>query len=209
MKRHLGFVLNLLALLLFFPGILLPMFSLTMDMSANIGTSALTANVINKELSLIQTIDELWQDQRLLVAILILLFSICIPLMKSALVSIAYFKKNTNTERYILNTVSAIGKWSMADVFVVAIFLAMLSTNQAETLSGQQLTMFGFRMDLLISSETLSYVGQGFYFFTGYCLLSLLATHISCSAVTSRNKQPAQSNNNLSNDINNNIIEEN
>jgi hypothetical protein len=67
----------------------------------------------------------------------------------------------------------------MADVFVVAIFLAMLSTNHSETANSKALVLFGFKMDLLISSETLSAVGAGFYYFIGYCILSLVASHIS------------------------------
>lgn len=70
----------------------------------------------------------------------------------------------------------------MADVFVIAVFLAVLSTNHAETASNQQIVVFGFKMELLISSQTLSAVGQGFYYFVGYCLLSLLATQISLSS---------------------------
>ena len=183
-KRHLGFMLNLIALLLFFPGIFLPMFSLNMQMTASLSGASLSSDLVNKKLSLITTIEELWQDERLLVALLILLFSICIPLIKTCLVSWAYFKKNTAFEIKIMKFVSSIGKWSMADVFVIAIFLAVLSTNHAETSDHQQFALLGFKIDLLLSSETLSAVGLGFYYFTGYCLLSLLGTHISHSTMT-------------------------
>ena len=135
MKTHLGFYLNLLAIVLFIPGILLPMFALQMDVSANISGPALTSELVNKELSLLTTIQELWQHDRLLVAGLIFIFSICIPLLKSYLVAWSYFKRNTQIERKLISFVAAIGKWSMADVFVVAIFLAVLSTNHAETAS--------------------------------------------------------------------------
>lgn len=183
MKKHVGFFLNLIALGLFIPGIILPMFSLNMDMTANVATASLSSGIVNKELSLIETVKELYQDDRVLVALLIFFFSICIPLIKSLLVSLAYFKRHTPFERKIHNFVASIGKWSMADVFVVAIFLAVLSTNHAETANSQQLVLFGFKMDLLISSETLSAVGQGFYYFVGYCLLSLLASQISQSSL--------------------------
>ena len=72
----------------------------------------------------------------------------------------------------------------MADVFVVAIFLAVLSTNHAETATQQQLALFGFKLDLIVSSETLSALGAGFYYFTAYCLLSLLGTAISQSSIS-------------------------
>ena len=185
-KLHLGFALNLIAIALFIPGILLPMFSLSMEMTANVASTSLSSELINKELSLLQTIQELWQGDRLLVAGLIFLFSVCIPLMKSLLVSWVYFKKDVDLEKRIYCFVNKIGKWSMADVFVVAIFLAMLSTNHSETANSKALVMFGFKMDLLISSETLSHVGVGFYYFTSYCILSLLASQFSQSSVINK-----------------------
>ncbi len=186
-KKHLGFSLNLIAIALFIPGILLPMFSLSLEMTANVANASLSSDLINKKLSLLETIQELWQDDRALVAALLFFFSVCIPLLKSLLVSWAYFKKNTDFERKIYNFVGKIGKWSMADVFVVAIFLAVLSTNHSETSTSQQLALFGFKMDLLISSETLSAVGLGFYCFVGYCLLSLLGSHLSQSSLVGVN----------------------
>ncbi len=183
-KKHIGFSLNIVAILLFIPGILLPMFSLSMDMMVKVANANLSSDLLNKQMSLVETVQELYQDDRIFVAALIFLFSICIPLIKSLLVSVAYFKRNTDFERKIYDFVGKIGKWSMADVFVVAVFLAILSTNHAETANNQQLVVFGFKLDLLISSQTLSAVGQGFYYFVGYCLLSLLATQISLSSLT-------------------------
>jgi len=187
-KKHLGFSLNIIALFLFIPGILLPMFSLSMEMTAKLSGSSLSSDLVNKELSLLATIQELWQDERVVVAILIFVFSICIPLLKTILVSWSYYKKNSNIEVKLLNFVAKIGKWSMADVFVVAIFLAILSTNHAETVDRQQMAVFGFKIDLVISSETLSMVGVGFYYFVAYCLVSLLGTHLSQSSLVKSNE---------------------
>jgi len=182
-QKHIGFIFNLIAITLFIPGILLPMFSLNMAMTANVSGAKLTNTLIDKNLSLLQTIQELWQDERLLVATLIFAFSICIPVIKFALLSLAYAKKHSKLEVSVYKFISQIGKWSMADVFVVAIFLAVLSTNHAETATEQQLALFGFKLDFIVSSETLSALGPGFYYFTGYCLLSLLGTAISSSGV--------------------------
>jgi len=187
-KKHLGFSLNIIALFLFIPGILLPMFSLSMEMTAKLSGSSLSSDLVNKELSLLATIQELWQDERVVAAILIFVFSICIPLLKTILVSWSYYKKNSNIEVKLLNFVAKIGKWSMADVFVVAIFLAILSTNHAETVDRQQMAVFGFKIDLIISSETLSMVGVGFYYFVAYCLVSLLGTHLSQSSLVKSNE---------------------
>jgi uncharacterized paraquat-inducible protein A len=191
-RKHIGFLTNLVAIGLFIPGILLPMFSLNMAMTANVSGANLTNTIIDKNLSLLQTIQELWQDERLLVAGLIFTFSICIPIIKFLLLSFAYIKKHSTLEVRIYRFISQIGKWSMADVFVVAIFLAVLSTNHAETATQQQLALFGFKIELMVSSETLSALGAGFYYFTGYCLLSLLGTAISQSSVSYPSKQLEQ-----------------
>jgi paraquat-inducible protein A len=188
-KKHLGFFFNLIAIALFIPGILLPMFSLNMVMTANVSGAKITNTIIDKNLSLLQTIQELWQDERLLVALLIFAFSISIPVLKFILLSIAYANKNSRLEITVYKFISQIGKWSMADVFVVAIFLAVLSTNHAETAAQQQLALFGFKLDFIVSSETLSALGPGFYFFTGYCLLSLLGSTISNSSINTKTKK--------------------
>ena len=188
-KKHLGFALNIAALGLFFPGILLPMIALNMEMAAKLASSTLTSTLIDKELSIMATVQDLWADQRLLVAALIFLFSVCIPLFKTTLVTIAYIKKNTQLEKKLMGLVSGIGKWSMADVFVVAVFLAILSTNHAETVNSNQISLFGFKIAIDISSQTLSSVGQGFYYFTGYCFLSLIGTQLAMSAIKEPSKQ--------------------
>lgn len=184
-KKHLGFGLNIGALALFFPGILLPMFAFDMDMAATLNTSVLSSTIVEKELSIMATVEELWNDQRLLVAGLIFLFSVCIPLLKTSIVTIAYFIQDSVRENKLLSFVAAIGKWSMADVFVVAIFLAILSTNHAETTSSHQLSLFGFKLAFDISTQTLSAVGQGFYYFTAYCVISLVGTQLAYSAAKS------------------------
>jgi uncharacterized paraquat-inducible protein A len=183
MKKHLGFLLNVAAIGLFIPGIILPIFSLKMDIIAKMSGSSLSSEIVDKQLSILGTVEELWLDERLLVAILIFLFSVCIPILKTSLATIAYFIKNTLIAKRIINFINIIGKWSMADVFVVAIFLAIMSTNHADTQNLQQLVIFGFKLDLMISSATLSSVGEGFYYFTGYCILSIIASQLLKSAI--------------------------
>lgn len=182
-KKHLGFALNIVALGLFFPGILLTMFTFNMEMAATISGSSLTSSLIDKELSIITTVKELWEDQRLLVAALIFAFSICIPLLKTLLLCIAYFTKSLPVEKRLIKFVGAIGKWSMADVFVIAIFLAIMSTNHAETSNSEQLSVFGFKIAFEVSTQTLSAAGEGFYYFTAYCVLSLIGTQLASSAI--------------------------
>lgn len=184
MKQHVAFALNIIAIGLFIPGITLPMFALNMEMSALLNAAGITSTLIDKELSILNTVQELWEGERFLVAALIFLFSVCVPILKTILMSLAYFTRNINVRRNLAQFVSAIGKWSMADVFVVAVFLAILSTNHADTLSQETLTLFGFTLGIDISTQTLSAAGDGFFYFVGYCLLSLLASHIATSPYT-------------------------
>lgn len=176
--QHAGFFLNMLALCFFFPGIFLTMFEFDMEMMVILSNSELTAPLIGKELSIMATVETLWQEQRVFVALLIFIFSVCIPLIKLVMVSVAYFIHNTNLRTNLLQFVNAIGKWSMADVFVVAVFLAVLSTNHAETASVKNFSVFGFELAVEISSQTLSQVGEGLYYFTAYCLLSIAGTQL-------------------------------
>lgn len=186
LKKHLGFGFNLISIALFIPGIFLPMFHLNMEIKAQLSQSTLQSELINQTLSILTTVEELWQDDRILVALLIFIFSIVLPISKSLLMTFAYFKKHTPVEDKIYQWVGKISKWSMADVFVVAIFLAFLSTNHAQTTIPHQLSLFGFNLHFEMSSETLSNVGVGFYYFTGYCLLSLLSTQLSTASIKNK-----------------------
>jgi uncharacterized paraquat-inducible protein A len=185
MKKKLGLLLNIIAIALFIPGISQPMLSLSMEVIANAGASSLSSQLLNKELSLLATINELYTDDRLLVASLILVFSIVIPLIKTSLITLAFYLKNNQRAQQLVSFVNMIGKWSMADVFVVAVFLAVFSTNHAETMNQHQLSLFGFKLDIMMSSATVSNIGVGFYYFTAYCIVSLIGTQLSYSAFKS------------------------
>jgi uncharacterized paraquat-inducible protein A len=83
--------------------------------------------------------------------------------------------------RSMLLTISnAISKWSMADVFVIAIFIAYLAGNGIQESRG----LVDFQATL----------GIGFWYFLGYCLVSILGTQLLSSALRdsmAQNKQAA------------------
>jgi hypothetical protein len=58
-----------------------------------------------------------------------------------------------------------------------------MSTNHAETSTSEQFSVFGFKIALDISTQTLSAAGEGFYYFTAYCVLSLIGTQLSSFAI--------------------------
>jgi hypothetical protein len=154
-----------------------------MELAGALSGASMATELVNKELSIIGTVSQLFEEDRYLVSILIFVFSVLIPLLKTGLISTVYFSKKPEAQKKIASFVATIGKWSMADVFVVAIFLAVLSTNHAESSETHELSFLGMSLDLEISTQTLSSVGMGFYFFTAYCLISLLGSQMLLSSL--------------------------
>ena len=101
-----------------------------------------------------EAIGRLFDSGNLVLGGLVLLFSIVIPLVKAGLLLAA-----STTSRPWHDTavrgIHAFGKWSMADVFVVAVLLAIFALGSDET--------------------TDAHAGPGLFFFAGYCLLSITA----------------------------------
>jgi len=108
--------------------------------------------------SIIQTIDSLFVNQNYLVAWLILLFSVVVPLVKVIILLAVLLFKQGKWRAPLFKFVSVIGKWSMADVFVVSVFMAFLATKSNEAVSAT--------------------LHSGFYYFTAYCVLSILGTQL-------------------------------
>lgn len=88
-------------------------------------------------------------------ATLLFVFSVLAPAAKLIASFVAVKSQRLHVRRFTIRTVELIGRWSMTDVFVVAILLAYLA---AET---EQLTDAS--------------LGPGLYFFAGYGVLSLVA----------------------------------
>jgi len=75
--------------------------------------------------SLLSTIEELFLQKEWFLFVIITLFSLCVPILKITslllILNLAY-AKNSLLDR-TLHIIEAIGKWSMLDVFVVALLL--------------------------------------------------------------------------------------
>jgi Paraquat-inducible protein A len=98
-------------------------------------------------------------------ATLILLFSVIVPVTKATLVAWAYFLASPERRGRTLKFVVAIAKWSMADVFVVALFIAYLAAQATQAAPGPS----GAAPLVVFTAQ----FGPGFYWFAGYCLFSL------------------------------------
>jgi hypothetical protein len=134
-------------------------------------TDALRKNVGEVEVyqqtrSIIGAVRRLYEVGSPVPATLILAFSVVVPFAKMGMVAWAVFASGEAARRRTLRFVEAIAKWSMADVFVVALFITYLAA-QASTAPTQ-----GPDAAPPLVAFT-AQPGPGFYWFTAYCLFSL------------------------------------
>ena len=116
--------------------------------------------------SIVGSVQRLYEVGSPVPATLILLFSVIVPLAKGALVAWAMFMRDGAWRQRTLRFVELIAKWSMADVFVVALFIAYLAAQASQTAPGDPSAgppLVAFTADF----------GPGFYWFAAYCLFSL------------------------------------
>ncbi|MDE1170043.1 MAG: paraquat-inducible protein A [Verrucomicrobium sp.] len=89
---------------------------------------------------------------------LLFLFSVVTPLTKASLTCAAVASDSRERNRKIGRFLHSIGKWSMADVFVAGVFLALYALRSRQA--------------------TNSIACLGIYYFIGYCLLSMTTTEL-------------------------------
>ena len=117
----------------------------------------------HKTRSILGTVRELADNQNYLVAILVALFAVIIPFLKLIMQLTSVVLANSNVWSTRLNRVaSALSKWSMTDVFVIALIVAYLA-GSAEGQMGEMLKM---------KAE----LGTGFWFFSAYCIVAIVSS---------------------------------
>jgi len=134
-------------------------FGWTLDMlHIDISTEfILKFNLFNEKRSVLGTLQTLWNSGNYWPFLLIFFFGIVVPLVKSG--AIYYLLLAKQPGRTWMNFVQAISKWAMADVFAISIFIAFLGANAME--------------------NTKAWLEPGFYFFSGYVLLSGLVAFLT------------------------------
>jgi len=163
---------------LLIPGLIEPVFSLGVDVKVVSSLAEIDASVVDQSNSILGTVRDLYDRDRFLVATLIFLFSVVIPLMKGVVLAGGLLHKSPVMQRRLYQFVDAIGKWSMADVFIVAVFLVFLSTAENTSAAKESISVFGIQLPLEIRMLMDSNLGPGFYWFLSYCLLSLATLHV-------------------------------
>ena len=128
--------------------------------------------------SIIGSVRKLYQVGSPVPATLILIFSIVVPLAKSVMVGVAMYLRNARTRQRVLGVIEIIAKWSMADVFVVGLFITYLAAQASQVPPGDPTAA-----PLVVFS---AHVGAGFYWFAAYCLFSLASQQFTARALAPR-----------------------
>lgn len=115
----------------------------------------------------IGSIEKLFGSGDIVVAIAILLFSVCIPMVKTLSLLFVSLFKDSKFAHGIVTFFKMIGKWSMVDVFVVATFLVYLTANKGDVSRAE--------------------VEVGLYFFLAYVIVSMLVS-LSADRMLHRSK---------------------
>lgn len=154
-RNAISLALIVASLVCLYPGLTMSMFTIYVGATLPLlGEIAL----YEETQSIIQTIRSLFAHQNYFVAILILLFSVLIPFIKALLLLTVLLFRRWVWRSRVYRFVALIGKWSMADVFVVAVLMALLATNSNDNID--------------------AVLHHGFYYFTAYCLISILGIQL-------------------------------
>ena len=149
-RNIISFVLLIASFVLLYFGVTEPMLKISAEYAGQ--------EVFKYKQSIWQAVDMLYQGGNLLVAFLILFFSVLIPVFKGIVILWVFFFGEDAKKSSAHNFIFRIGRWSMADVFAVGVFIAYLGSKAS--------TMLDASMEI------------GFYYFTGYCIVSLLSLEI-------------------------------
>lgn len=150
-RNQIAVALQVVSLILLLPGLVMPLLTIT----ASMNLLGVTQELFRETRSLVGAVRSLHDSGNDFVAGLILLFSIIVPFLKALTLFVILRLRDGAHRLRLYRFVQAISKWSMADVFVVGVFIALLAAKATDNLDGV--------------------AGVGFYFFAAYCLVSNLA----------------------------------
>lgn len=121
-----------------------------------------------KTRSIFGTIKDLYHANNTLVAFLVALFSIVIPLSKLLMLLTAVLIRSKINQLKLIALNNLLSKWSMADVFVVAIIVTYMAAHatSASGPTGETLLQFNANFE------------TGFYYFTAYCIFAIASAQL-------------------------------
>lgn len=152
-RNWIGIGMLLISIALLIPGLTFDL--LTLDISIN---ALISIEVYNETRSILGTIQDLFANGNAMVGVLILFFSVIVPFVKAVLLLLVTIFQHVPKRKGIYKFIGLISKWSMADVFVVGVFIAFLS----------------LKSDNNVNAE----IHSGFWFFFLYCIVSIAAAQV-------------------------------
>ncbi len=162
-RRTQTLFITLAALIVLTGGLLMPIMMMSIHMHMEyLGDVVL----MTESKGVAGSIGKLFEGEEYVVGGALLLFSILLPLVKTlGMIFVAIFSQSRWSEG-IIRFFKALGKWSMADVFVVATFLVYFSGSKGGASQAE--------------------VQAGFYFFLAYVILSILSSLSAEKILTER-----------------------
>ena len=167
-------VFLLLSLTLLVLGVSQPMISIKLSYIIESSFKTFNGDIFNTSRSILETSENLIKNNRIFVGLMILTFSCIVPLIKTLMILSLHSPKLSN--KNVKKVLGLISKWSMADVFVVAIFLVFLATDGVNELQNESFSVMGMSVSIAVKAMMQSELLNGFYYFTAYCLMSIVHT---------------------------------
>lgn len=108
--------------------------------------------------SIVSALQKLYESGQTVIALVIFLFTILTPVLKSIMLLVVLFSQNLHFSQRSIQVLKAIGKWSMLDVFVIAILVTYFTTKSGgATDATLQIGVFYF-VAYVIASMILTYL---------------------------------------------------
>lgn len=156
-----------LSLLLYVIGITTPFMTFTVSFNLSemidvpflgnmLGSSMAQKTTKTLTYTILEAVKELVKNKQYFVAFLISFFAVFVPVVKTFLSFFLFAFRKRKFAPDLARTVSFMGKFAMADVFVVGVFIAFLYTQTNQFIKAN--------------------INNGYYFFASYVLLSILST---------------------------------
>lgn len=108
--------------------------------------------------SIVSALQKLYESGQTVIAMVIFLFTILMPVLKSLMMLVILFSQNLHFSNNSVHVLKAIGKWSMLDVFVIAILVTYFTTKSG--------------------GATDATLQIGVYYFVAYVISSMLLTYL-------------------------------
>ena len=108
--------------------------------------------------SIVSALQKLFHSGQVAIAVIIFLFTILTPIFKSMMMLVVLFSQNLHFSQKSIRVLKTIGKWSMLDVFVIAILVTYFTTKSG--------------------GATDATLQIGVYYFVAYVIASMVLTYL-------------------------------